>query len=166
MGTPHVLALTGAALNGEWWRLWTGHLVHYSAPHLLLNVVALLPPLVVTRAWNAIALWAAIAAPALSVALLQCSTFAEYRGASGLIAGVWVFVAIELFRRKRSAVALVISGAIAVKLIAEATGTLPWSGEVEPLHAAHCFGALLGAIGGAVNASRSLYARSHPPASA
>ena len=31
-----------AVLGGEFWRLWTGHLVHGSAQHLAWNVVALL----------------------------------------------------------------------------------------------------------------------------
>ena len=30
-----------AILHGELWRLWTSHLVHFSASHLLLNVGAL-----------------------------------------------------------------------------------------------------------------------------
>ncbi|WP_130471861.1 hypothetical protein [Candidatus Magnetaquicoccus inordinatus] len=29
-------------LNGEWWRLWSGHFVHYSPQHALQDIMALL----------------------------------------------------------------------------------------------------------------------------
>jgi membrane associated rhomboid family serine protease len=148
---PHTFALTHDVWRGQWWRLWTGHLVHYSAAHLLLNATALVPPLVLTPARRRMAIWSLIAAPLLSLLLLATSTFDEYRGASGLIVGIWLYVSVELWRdHKRIAIAMIT--AITLKLLLEATNTLPWSNAIAPSHAAHYLGAILGAFGGIFNA--------------
>ena len=150
MDAPHALALTHDVWRGQWWRLWTGHLVHYSAAHLLLNVTALAPPVVLTRSRRGIAIWSLIAAPLLSLLLLATSTFDEYRGASGLIVGIWLYASMTLWPGHKR-IAFAMAAAIALKLLLEATNTLPWSNAIEPSHAAHYLGAALGVCGGALN---------------
>ncbi|HEY0591226.1 MAG TPA: rhomboid family intramembrane serine protease [Thermoanaerobaculia bacterium] len=147
------LALTGAALGGEPWRLWTGHLVHWGMEHLALNLVAMLPPLLLLRRREAgrIALWLLAAAPLVSVPILL-SGVAAYRGASGLVVGFWCAAALALQRRGDPVPALAFLGLVAAKVSLEASGAalFPHDGYfVVPL--AHQAGALLGlAIGSAV----------------
>lgn len=159
MGAPHDLALTAAAWEGEWWRLWSGHLIHYSLTHCVLNAVALLPPLVLSQTRGSLALWSLVAAPALSAALLMLSDFGEFRGASGLVVGAWSFVAVELFARGRWRLALMLTAGLAMKLVLESMAALPWSASVETSHAAHYLGAVLGLAGGAVVSVRAQQGR-------
>ncbi|HEX8154972.1 MAG TPA: rhomboid family intramembrane serine protease, partial [Thermoanaerobaculia bacterium] len=93
----NVFALTSDAAWWEVWRLWTAHLVHYSAAHLALNAIAALPP--------ALLLWRGgrpgrfteivralfLAAPAISIAILLIAHPYEYRGASALVVMLWVY---------------------------------------------------------------------------
>jgi rhomboid family GlyGly-CTERM serine protease len=78
----------GALHNGELWRLWTGHLVHFSASQALAETLALFvtglyaEPLVGSRRF---ALILACAADLLSLGMLTLAPgLNEYRGASGL----------------------------------------------------------------------------------
>jgi rhomboid family GlyGly-CTERM serine protease len=78
----------GALQNGELWRLWTGHLVHFSVSQALANTLALVAmglyaePLVGSRRF---ALLLACAADLLSLGMLVLAPgLNEYRGASGL----------------------------------------------------------------------------------
>jgi rhomboid family GlyGly-CTERM serine protease len=77
-----------AIADGEAWRLWTGHLVHFSLSHGAADVLALLAtgmlvePRVGARRF---ALLLAVAAACISAGLLACApALQEYRGASGL----------------------------------------------------------------------------------
>jgi rhomboid family GlyGly-CTERM serine protease len=97
----------GLAL-GEWWRLWTGHLVHFSAAHLGANLLGLGVVAVMSglrrdgaesaprpRAW----LWGGmlIAPPLLSLALFALEpAMHTYGGLSGLVCGLLTFTALEL----------------------------------------------------------------------
>jgi membrane associated rhomboid family serine protease len=98
--TAEAWALTDAALAGEWWRLWSGHLVHYDAAHLLTNAVAVVVPLglvdCLTRRRLLLAI--PILAPALSLLLLASARFDEYRGASALAMALWAAAALTLAR--------------------------------------------------------------------
>jgi len=77
-----------AILSGQLWRLWSGHLVHFSAQHGITDAVALfligavLEPLIGTRRLCLALSWgAALIALAL---LLGLPELAHYRGLSGL----------------------------------------------------------------------------------
>jgi len=98
--TAGQFALTAAALRGEWWRLWTGHFVHYNIAHLITNAIAAVVPLALVeeRARRRLLLTVPIIAPALSLVLLAFARFDEYRGASGLALALWVGVALTLAR--------------------------------------------------------------------
>lgn len=81
-------ALTHAALGrGELWRLWTGHLVHFSDAHLRGDLLAFVVWAALLERDSRPALWRIllVAPPLLSLAiLLGCARLGEYRGLSGL----------------------------------------------------------------------------------
>jgi membrane associated rhomboid family serine protease len=139
-------ALTTEAVRGEVWRLWTGHLAHYDAVHLLLNVAAALPPLflLTRRDRRLLLIWALFAAPAISAVILMSSSFgSEYRGASALVMGLWVFVGI----RGRSAPATVMLIAATLKVAIEMSTPLHLAiVAVAPLPVAHFAGAACGFV--------------------
>lgn len=93
-----------AVLDGELWRLWTGHLVHFSAGHALWDGLACLIP----AAWlwregkgNALVFTLGLAAPLIALALLVwVPGMVVYRGASGLAVTLWV-AALDLAWRRR-----------------------------------------------------------------
>ena len=87
-----------AILRGEWWRLWTGHWVHFSASHLFWNLlVALaagtwLESLQPGRLWR----YLLVAAPMVSGMLLGWEPAMQtYGGLSGLATGGVVLLALE-----------------------------------------------------------------------
>jgi len=89
-----------AIMTGEWWRLWSGHLTHYTLSQLIADstLVALLgfvlKPFIRPRQ-----LTAAIIAvlPLLSLLLLWLVPEINiYRGASGLAAMLWLMVGLQL----------------------------------------------------------------------
>jgi rhomboid family GlyGly-CTERM serine protease len=76
-----------AIADGELWRLWTGHFVHFGGPHLRGDLLAFL----VWAAWlehgarSLLFRLLLIGTPLLSLLLLiGCPTLGEYRGLSGL----------------------------------------------------------------------------------
>ncbi len=162
--TAGQFALTAAALHGEWWRLWTGHFVHYDIAHLITNAIAAVVPLALVErpARRRLLLTIPIIAPALSLGLLAFARFDEYRGASGLALALWVGAALTLARSgepafwdtrgasvvraaardRRTGYALLVL--VAAKLAMEAKGTgHVWHG-VAALPLAHLAGSLAG----------------------
>lgn len=136
-------ALTAEALRVEVWRLWTGHLVHYDINHLLLNVVAALPPLFVmpSRDRRGVALWALVAAPVISVVILMSSFGSEYRGSSALVVGLWAFAGLT----SRSVPATLMLLAALLKVSVEMMTPLHLGMiAVAPLPIAHLAGAAAG----------------------
>lgn len=93
-----------AVLDGELWRLWTGHLVHFSAGQALWDGLACLIP----AAWlwregkgNALVCALGLAAPLIALVLLAwVPGMAVYRGASGLAVTLWV-AALDLAWQRR-----------------------------------------------------------------
>lgn len=77
-----------AILAGQWWRLWTAHLVHFGLPHALADAMPVLAAgCVLERRVKPARLlrWLALAAPAVSLLLfVLMPSLAEYRGASSL----------------------------------------------------------------------------------
>ena len=160
-------ALTAAAGRGEVWRLWTGHLVHYDAAHLITNAIAVAVPLALAdlRSRRAILLAMTLIAPAISIVLLAAARFDEYRGASGLALAIWVASALSLLQtasprdRMTGAALLVIAVA---KLAAEMFGAGHVWESVAPLPLAHVAGAIAGVITFACSTNFSLLQRSVP----
>lgn len=127
-----------AILAGQEWRLWTGHLVHYSPSHLLLDLAVFL----VAGGWlewitPRLTRWFyLLAPPAISIALLWGDpTLERYAGLSGLATGVLVLLALVQLRRDTGgspwfwpAVLLL----VAVKVVVESLGPAPLFARYDP----------------------------------
>jgi rhomboid family GlyGly-CTERM serine protease len=94
-----------AILQGEWWRLWTGHWVHFSASHLAWNLLVLAS----AGAWlervrpGSLLRFLAVAAPVLGVSFLAgAPDMSSYGGLSGLATGVVVLLALVQLGRRRA----------------------------------------------------------------
>ncbi len=96
------LLLDRAALaDGELWRLWTGHWVHFSTSHLLWNLAVLLPVGTWLERVRPGLLWrqVLIATPLISCAILVSEPALQtYGGLSGLATGVVVLLALHQLR--------------------------------------------------------------------
>ncbi len=141
-----------AILAGELWRLWTGHLVHFSVQHAVMDGIALFVAGRVTirllgigRFWLHF-FWIA---PMISVGLMWWSpTLMVYRGLSGIAVALMMLAAIALYRASAPSRPWVAFFCVvmALKTIAEANGftmrsaNLPADVQVE--WRAHVLGAL------------------------
>jgi rhomboid family GlyGly-CTERM serine protease len=144
----------GVLDRAEYWRLFTAHLVHGSALHLLLNVAglgliaALFSRDYSLRAWLLI-LAASMAAIDLGFVLYE-PQLQWYVGFSGVLHGALAAGAIAWWRHESRALALSLSSILVAKLAWEQYhGALPLSGNMPVIVDAH----LYGAIGGAITAS-------------
>lgn len=90
-----------ALAAGEVWRLWTGHLAHFSASHLLVDalVFALLAGALRRAGERSLGRLLFIGGAALSVSLLCCdASLARYGGLSGLNALLLARLALRWFQ--------------------------------------------------------------------
>lgn len=117
-------------MAGEIWRLWTGHLVHFSTQQLLLDVCTLLVVgWLVEREWGArftggILL---LGMPAISIGLLLLSpNLVQYRGASGMVMLMVLAAVTTLWaRHPKARLGLFMLGiALAIKTLLDALGML------------------------------------------
>jgi rhomboid family GlyGly-CTERM serine protease len=145
-----------AVLDGrEWWRLLSGHLVHGSPRHLLLNGAGLaLVALLFARDYTARA-WLLILA--LSVAAIDLGfvlfepQLQWYVGLSGVLHGAMAAGAVAWWRRETKPLALALTLALAAKLAWEQWhGALPFSGDMPVIVDAHLYGAIGGVIAAAL----------------
>lgn len=93
-----------AVQHGEWWRLWTGHWVHFSASHLGWNLVVLLA----VGTWlenlrpGLLFRFTLLAAPLISLAFVALAPdMRQYGGLSGLATGVVTLLALVQLRCNR-----------------------------------------------------------------
>lgn len=150
-----------AVLQGEFWRLLTGHLVHGSTQHLLLNgagvglLAALFPHDYSRRAWLLIAL---LSLAAIDVGFVFYEPQLQwYVGLSGVLHGALAAGALAWWRHESKLLAAVLSGIFVGKLVWEQLhGALPLSGDLPVVVDAHLYGALGGTLAGAV-----LWLRAH-----
>lgn len=145
-------------LAGELWRLLSGHWLHYSARHALLDGCALAALAYALGGARRLALYLLLVAPPLSgLLLLAAPDMASYRGVSGLVmvlAGMLLralWTTRPAWRPGVAAIALLLSG----KILADALGLggdlvgLPEG--VRVAWQAHAAGLALGmALGGLV----------------
>jgi rhomboid family GlyGly-CTERM serine protease len=146
----------GAILHGELWRLWSGHLVHYSLSHGAADALAfcamgmLAEPLAGSRRFLFVLLGGAAA---ISLGLLVfVADLDAYRGASGLAMLAAALAGVLVWRRQPAARWLIgASGlALAAKLLGDAGGhaltlaSLPAGVAVS--WQAHLIGALIGGL--------------------
>lgn len=142
-----------AILNGEAWRLLTGHLVHLDWNHFVLNVAALLGLgyLIETDTQNGrrnllAVLGASIAAIGAALLVFHPATIL-YAGLSGALNGLFAFVCLQFFARTRSWVWIALLAGGVFKIAWESafgpafSATLAWPPEALA-HFAGLFGGL------------------------
>ena len=139
-----------AILTGQGWRLWTGHLVHYTPSHLFWNLAVFLPAGAwLERVFPRSARWfLLLAAPAISLVLLLGDTALQhYGGLSGIATGVLVLLALLRWRRNPRDPAWFWPGVLAlvvVKAAVESTAHQPlfarFDAGVRPVPLAHLAG--------------------------
>ncbi len=94
-----------AILHGEWWRLWSGHWMHFSPSHFFWNavVIAGAGTWLEVRRPGLLGRFLFLAAPLLSVTFLfGAPTMAFYGGLSGLATGVVVLLALAQLARPQA----------------------------------------------------------------
>lgn len=144
-----------AVLDGEYFRLITGHLVHFDLRHLSLNVAgAALIALLFARTY---ALWQWIAVLAVSVLSIDLGFLIFkpqldwYVGASGVLHGALAAGAIAWWRTESRLFAFILSAIVVGKLAHEQLqGALPLAGELPVIVDAHLYGALGGGATAAI----------------
>ena len=140
-------------LQGEYWRLLTGHLVHGSWRHLLLNcaglalIAALFPRDYTPRSWLLIALFSVLA---IDIGFVFYEPQLQwYVGLSGVLHGALAAGALAWWRHEPKPLALLLSAILVGKLAWEQWhGALPLSGTLPVVVDAHLFGALGGLVAG------------------
>jgi rhomboid family GlyGly-CTERM serine protease len=139
-----------AILGGQWWRLWTGHLVHFGLQHALLDAIVLFAGaslLERERGTRRLLRQLLLAAPLIALGLLAVPGLEEYRGASGLAATVALAAGIALWPGAgRWRPALLAGGLIWAGFSAAQAMRPEWSaaglpGGVTVAWQAHLFGA-------------------------
>lgn len=144
-----------AILQGDYWRLLTGHLVHGSWLHLFLNgaglglIVALFPDHYSPRQWLLIGLLSLVAIDVGFVFWEPQLTW--YVGLSGVLHGALAAGGLAWWRHESKPLALALSVIFVGKLAWEQwQGALPLSGGMAVVVDAHLYGALGGAIAGTI----------------
>lgn len=142
-----------AILAGEWWRLWSGHLLHTNSWHLLMNLAGLVVIIMLHgnyyRGWPFVFL--VVAGFGLSgLALLFWSPETSlYVGLSGWLHALLVYGACEDVRRHWSSGWLILAG------VAAKVGWEQWQGasndlvmliEADVAVDAHLYGAICGVL--------------------
>jgi rhomboid family GlyGly-CTERM serine protease len=160
-----------AVFQGEYWRLITGHLVHGSGQHLLLNAVglglvaALFPREYSLRGWLLV-LASSLVTIDLGFVFLE-PQLEWYVGLSGVLHGVLAAGVIGWWRHESRPLALALTAVVAGKLAWEQWhGALPLSGDMPVVVDAHLYGAIGGVLAGAWLALHNRAPFPHPPPSA
>jgi rhomboid family GlyGly-CTERM serine protease len=139
----------------EYWRLITAHLVHGSFTHLALNLAGLaLIGALFPRHFSPLG-WLAILAS--SVASIDAGfvwnepQLQWYVGLSGVLHGGLAAGAIAWWRYESKGLAFALTGIFVIKLAWEQwQGALPLSGDMPVIVDAHLYGAIGGALAGAL----------------
>ena len=152
-----LVATTEGMERAEIWRLWTGHLVHFTSGHFLLDVGAGAILLLFMRSRGA----ALILPPIVGLGVLALRPdITSYAGLSGVLHGLTVLAAVDLARTthglERWAAAGLLTGVIAKSLFEGLTNASVFTSTVamggETVYVAHLVGVLSGlvlaAIGG------------------
>ena len=136
--------------NGEVWRLWTGHVVHFGLSHFTWNLAVFLPAGVwLERLWPAVTRWFYALSPLIiSIALLILDpTLARYAGLSGVATGMLVLLAcLQLGRRQQepawfwASVLTLVGIKIGVELFTGAPVFVSGFGHIRTVPLAHIFG--------------------------
>lgn len=143
-----------AVLQGQVWRLLSGHLVHLGWVHLGMNAAALaLVAVLLGPHWSTGRWWALSAITALGVGMGLLAAAPEvswYVGLSGVIHGLVAVGAVALWQQQRGAAALwlvALAAKVGGELLFGASASVQhWIGG-SPIVVAHAYGALAGLAG-------------------
>lgn len=142
-----------AIVAGEYWRLLTGHFVHASVAHLLLNMAGLVLIAALFRRDFSLRQWLLVGT--LSMLCIDIGfVFYEpqlewYVGLSGLLHGAIAAGAVAWWKHETRLLASVLSVLLVAKLSWEHIhGALPFSGDMRVIVDAHLYGALGGLAAG------------------
>lgn len=149
------LALDRDAIrHGEWWRLWTSHLVHFSIWHAAVDaLVCFIAGSIVEKRMGSRWIARALAGigPMISIGLLLWSAdLVQYRGFSGVAMALTVAAMIGIAREYPShrLAVVVLAVVLAVKVVVEALGiSIGFAGLPDGVFVewrAHVLGALAG----------------------
>ena len=141
-------------MSGEWWRLWSGHFVHFTPMHAFVNsALLLLLSVVIGRvySWKLVGALFLIGPPVISLALLYLVPEMDtYRGTSAL-AALFMTISIALaLDRTHGITAFLLYALIVVwlaKLFSEIAGGIGFSNLPPGVHVAwqaHIAGILVG----------------------
>lgn len=148
-----LLLRRGAIFEGELWRLWTGHWVHFGTSHLLWDLGSFLAAglwLGELGARRADWFLMAVVAPMLGGCLLLVDRqLGIYGGLSGLVCAQCGALVALLWKRNRRSVALLLATLLIAKLCLDfSQGKAPLARfegqEIRTVPWAHLIGALLG----------------------
>jgi rhomboid family GlyGly-CTERM serine protease len=139
---------------GEMWRLLTGHLVHFSAAHLVNNLAVLVPAVwLLESRYTDAGLLLVAAATTVGIAMFTgAPEIQEFGGASGISLAVLTYASLRGLRENRrwSLVCAVLLAIVCAKLTAESLWSwrlLDWEadGRFVPVPLSHTVGAATGA---------------------
>lgn len=143
-----------ALAASEWWRVWSGHFVHFSARHAGVDLAAafvLAAGVEMRCGHRVLSAMLLCGPPLLSLALyFAAPELAAYRGASGLCAAFATALGLTLWKESPAmrAPLIVLAVLFALKTLCEAIGlganVSGLNGAVRVVWQAHAFGAVLG----------------------
>ena len=126
----------GALLGGQWWRLWTGHLVHFGLQHAVFDAIVLFAGASLLErelGTQRLLRQLLLVAPLIALALLAVPDLDEYRGASSLAATVALAAGIALWRDARPWRPALLAGGVAWLGFSAAQAVRPeWSAAGLP----------------------------------
>ncbi len=133
-------------MQGEWWRLASGHFVHLNWQHCLYDLLALglaiclfnrlekhLGPVIITTLCSACS---------VSLVLLIVNPVDIYGGISGITSGLLSFAVLHLITSDKRNCGIVLLVGMLLKIFLERQGIS--SSDVTPVWQAHCAGAAAG----------------------
>jgi len=157
-----------AILNGEWWRLWSAHLVHFSRNHLITDVGTLFfLSLVVarfTKLWHLLVAFLVSMPMITALIMLLVPEMHHFRGASAMVVMLWMVVSWYLIVESKGFNFWFVFGYLLLallvgKIAVEYLGLMPPSGDLprgfQPPWQVHILGGLVGLL--AFNAFYQIY---------
>lgn len=151
---------SNAVVAGEWWRLWSGHLAHFTLSQLIADSgLVLLLGLALQRfiTPSRFAILIIVALPLMSLLLLWLvPEMSSYRGASGLAAMLWLMVGLHLSLQAKTGSTPIWIGPLFIllligKVAGEALSLFPSLSElpagVVVAWQVHLFGMVIGLLG-------------------
>ena len=136
--------------QGEYWRIFSAHWVHVNTPHLLLNALGLLLCMGITSPGWSIRRWVIyhfLLVLGISILFTLLSPELQwYAGYSGVLYGIFMLAAIDLYQRDKL-IAVLLGIAISTKIVLEQVGGFnvtnsKFIGTLVVIDA-HLYGALL-----------------------